>query len=110
MTEGELKKKMIEYFNKYFIVDKEVWSDDMTSRIDIMLVEKDDEELKYPIGIEVKEDCKKRGKELAMWLRQSSRYSTKIFGKYGKVLVVTYPQVSGKYLNEGSSMNQHSPA
>lgn len=92
---------MILFLKKYFIVASEVWSKCGNRRIDLVLVHKTDIEKKYPIGVEIKVDEKKRGKDLAMWLKQASLYSTLEFNGFGKCLIVAYPQVSGLYLREG---------
>lgn len=107
VNEKELQLKMASFLSKYFNITLEVWSVCGTKRIDMILVHKSDIDKKYPIGIEIKIDDKKKGKELADWIRQASMYSKLKFTGVGKCLIVTYPQVSGIYLNEGSLMNQH---
>lgn len=106
-TEIEIQISLLKYLSKYFFVYPEVWSTDGKRRIDIIAIHKSDELRIYPIGIEVKRDVKKRGKDLAAWLIQSSDYSTKNFIGFGKCLIITAPQVSGTYLNEGKDMHQH---
>ena len=105
--EHELQERMIKYLGKYFFVEDEVWSTDGEKRIDIIVVHKKDLDKKYPIGIEIKRIAKKRGKDLAEWLKQSSVYSSKLWVNYGKCLIVTCPQVSGYYLREGELMSLH---
>jgi hypothetical protein len=107
ITESDLKIKMINYLTPFFLVEQEVWSTDNKKRIDLVIVHKSDLNKKYPIGIEIKKDDKKRGKQLALWLKQASVYSEKEFKGYGKCLITTCPQVSGFYLREGEFMNQH---
>ena len=105
MNERELKDKMEQYLSKYFHIYREVKSNDKTSIIDIIMIHKTND--KYKIGIEVKVDEKKRGKDLANWLKQSERYTTKTFGRFGKVIVCTYPQITEKFLKEGKDMSKH---
>ena len=91
-NEAELQARIDEYFRQFFHVQREVRTKDGTGRIDLIMVHKSDIwDRKYPIGIEVKLNKKKRGKDLAEWLKQSSSYSEKEFEGYGKILVVTYP-------------------
>ena len=105
MNERELKDKMEQYLSKYFHIYREVKSNDKTSIIDIIMIHKTND--KYKIGIEVKLDEKKRGKDLANWLKQSERYTTKTFGRFGKVIICTYPQITEKVLKEGELMHKH---
>lgn len=107
INESLLKAKMIIYFRRFFYVEEEVWSTDKSKRIDLIITHKSDVQRNYPIGIEIKVDDKKRGKELAKWIIQSSEYSEKIFNKYGKCLIATCPQISGLYLREGIYMHNH---
>lgn len=107
IPEPELQIKMEKYLSKYFGVYPQVWSTDGTSRIDIVVIHKSDDIKKYPIGIEIKTVSKKRGKDLADWLKQATRYTTKDFIGFGKCLIITCPQVSGYYLREGEYMHQH---
>lgn len=106
-NEKILQSKIAEYLSKYFHVELEVNNINRKSRIDIVIVHKTDTQRKYPIGIEVKLDAKKRGKDLAKWIKQSSRYAGTYFVNYGKLLIITYPQISGEYLREGVKMNNH---
>lgn len=108
MTEAILVEKASGYLSKFFDVQIEVWSTDYKKRIDMVLIHKSDTAKKYPIGIEFKQNGKKRGKELGLWLEQSMTYSQSDFINYGKLLVCTYPQVTGLYLNEGDNMCEHS--
>lgn len=107
MSEKELQLRMVKYLKKYFFVDTEVYSSDNSKRIDIAMVHKSDIRREYPIGIEIKINEKKRGKDLANWIKQASLYSEKLFKNYGKCLIVTCPQITFNYLNEGSIMHQH---
>jgi hypothetical protein len=107
LSEDVLHKKIAVYLSKYFKVTNEVKSTDKKRRIDMVIIHLTDTEMKYPIGIEVKINDKKRGKDLANWLKQASDYATKEFIGFGKCLIVTCPQVSGYYLREGELMNQH---
>lgn len=105
--EKELQDKIALFLAAYFNVEKEVWSMDRKCRIDIAMVHKSDTERLYPIGIEIKTDDKKTGSSLGQWLKQANRYTLKSFINYGKLLVITYPQISGKCLAEGMLMHPH---
>lgn len=106
-SEKELHVKMISFLKRYFYVYSEVYSEDKTSRIDLIILHHSDKEKKYPIGIEIKVKAKKRGKNLAEWVKQAARYSEKTFKGFGECLIITCPQISGNYLKEGVEMHQH---
>lgn len=106
-SEKELQEKVATFLSRYFNVELEVWSSDHTSRIDIVLVHKSDILKEYPIGIEVKQDNKKTGSLLGQWLHQANRYTEKTFNGYGRLMILTYPQISGKCLAEGMLMHPH---
>jgi len=106
-NEKDLHKKMIDFLRKYFYVYSEVYSIDRKSRIDLVIIHHSDKEKRYPIGVEIKVNAKKRGKDLAEWIKQSETYSNKEFIGFGKCLIVTCPQVSGYYLREGFKMQNH---
>lgn len=107
LTEPQLKINMLKYLSSYFNCQEEVWSTYYKKRIDIIAVHKADLDKKYPIGMELKTSSKKRGKDLADWLKQAIVYTTKDFIGYGKCMIITVPQVSFLYLNEGLLMNHH---
>lgn len=106
-SEKVLHEKMIVFLKRYFYVFSEVWSDDKTSRIDLILIHHSDKGKKYPIGVEIKVKEKKTGRSLADWLKQATRYSTKTFKGFRKCLIITCPQISGYYLREGIEMHNH---
>jgi len=107
ISEKELQTKIADFMSRYFEVELEVWSKDKKSRIDIVLIHKTDLQKLYPIGIEIKTDDKKTGSSLGQWLHQANGYSEKSFNGYGKLMVLTYPQISGKCLAEGMLMHPH---
>lgn len=107
MSEADLQLKLENSLSEFFHVGHEVWDVANKNRIDIMLIHRSDLDRKYPIGIEVKVDEKKTGAGLARWIQQSSRYSETEWADYGKALIVTYPQISEKYLKEGDMMHKH---
>ena len=107
MTEKELQDKMAVYLSTWFIVEKEICSLDSKSRIDLVMIHKSDISKEYPIGIEIKIDAKKTGSTLGQWLHQARIYANKDFQKYGKLMVCTYPQISGRCLEEGELMSKH---
>jgi hypothetical protein len=108
MEEKKLQELIAGYLSKWFYVQREVWSTDHKRRIDIVILHKKYlKDFSYPIGIEVKVDAKKRGKDLAEWLKQAQDYSTKDFKGFGKIMVCTYPQIAGKYMEEGTDISKH---
>jgi len=109
MNEDTLQSRIAKFLSRWFKVEREVESIDNKSRIDIVIIHHTDVEQKYPIGIEVKLAEKKRGMDLAKWLKQAIRYTRSKFKGYGKVMVITAPQITGYYLNEGINMHQHDP-
>jgi hypothetical protein len=107
MTETQLQYKLGNYFTTWFDVEYEVWSTDRTKRIDIVMVHKSDFDCKYPFGIEVKVNDKKKGKSLGGWLKQAHGYTQKDFINYGKLIVLCFPRISEYYLREGKNVYQH---
>ncbi|MFO7842262.1 MAG: hypothetical protein R6V16_00510 [Bacteroidales bacterium] len=107
MRESDLRKRLNKYLSKWFTVTEEVTSDDRKSRIDLIITHNTDISHAYPIGIEIKLAEKKRGKDLANWLKQAIRYTKCKFGKFGKVMVVTAPQITGMYMDEGDKVSKH---
>ena len=105
--EKELQDKIAKYLSRYFKVEKEVWSEDRKSRIDIVMIHKTDITKQYPIGIEIKTDSKKTGSSLGSWMQQAIIYTLKSFINYGKLMVITYPQISSKCMEEGELMSKH---
>jgi hypothetical protein len=105
--EKELQDKMAIFLAKYFYVEKEVWSTDGKCRIDIAMIHHSDKDRIYPIGIEIKTDDKKTGSCLGQWLHQANGYTLKEFINFGKLMVITYPQISGQCLDEGKLMHPH---
>lgn len=105
--EKQLQERMFKFMSKYFIVEYEVWSTNHKRRIDLIAIHKTDSLKKYPIGIEIKINQKKTGKDIAEWLKQANDYSLLDFVNYGKCLIITCPQVSGLYMREGEYMHIH---
>ena len=107
--EKDLQNSLKKYLERFFFVQEEVWDVEQKSRIDLVMVHKTDIQKAYPIGVEKKVDEKKRWMDLAKWLLQAIKYSNCSFSGYGKVLVITAPPITGKYLNEGDLMSKHPP-
>lgn len=107
VIEKELQQKIVTFLSNYFYVEQEVWSDAYKYRIDIVLVHKSDMNKEYPIGIEIKTDDKKTGSSLGQWLHQANNYTHENFKGYGRLMVITYPQISGQCLAEGMLMHPH---
>jgi len=105
--ESELRDNIIKYLSEWFVCDKEVWSDNRDGRIDIVAIHKSDINKEHPFGIEVKIGTKKTGKDIGAWLKQAHGYTNMIFPPYGKLIILTCPQVSGRYLEEGWEMTKH---
>lgn len=107
MTEKELQEKLFIYLSKYFHVYSEIYDITNKFRIDLIIVHKSDLLKKYPIGIEIKINEKKRGNDLGKWLKQASNYSNLNFKGFGKCLIMIYPPIQLNYLREGFLMNNH---
>lgn len=105
--EAVMQLRTGKWFSKFFTVWYEVWDIIHKYRIDLIIIHKSDMDRKYPIGIEVKLTGKKRGKDLAMWLKQASNYADQNFIGFGKCLIATCPQISDFYLREGDRMSKH---
>lgn len=105
--EHELQIKLVTWLSRFFKVETEVGSKDGKSRIDIAMIHISDIEGKYPIGIEIKTDTKKTGSTLGGWLHQAISYTEQEFNGYGRLMIVTYPQITGRCLAEGDLMSQH---
>lgn len=107
MTEKEFVDKVCLVFQKTFTVEREVWSECKTSRIDILLTLNN----LYVFGIECKIPDKKRGEELGRFVSQASRYSKLSFPTpkgYKIIPIFICPAISYRYfiLNE-YKMNYH---
>lgn len=107
ITEKEIQERMAAYLGRFFRVQLEVWDNTHKHRIDAVLIHKTDNEGKYPIGVELKRNGKKKGAEIASWLVQGAEYSQAEFTDYGKLCVCIYPQISGVYFEEGRDMTKH---
>lgn len=96
MTEKEFVNKVCLVFEKHFTVEREVWSECRTSRIDIVLTYKE----KYHFGIECKIPDKKRGEELGRYVKQASRYTKLKFNTptgFRIIPIFICPAISYKY-------------
>jgi hypothetical protein len=117
MSEKDLQERMANWFSRYFHVQREVLgyhkgedNDKERKYIDLVLVHKSDDPKnpRFPFGIEVKLGNKKKGKDLAKWLLQAIAYRMTTFtGYHQKLMVMTFPQLSGEYLEEGANMSKH---
>lgn len=107
MTEKELQNKIAVYLSQFFDVELEVSSTDHKRRIDMVMIHKSDIIKAFPVGIEIKTDDKKTGSNLGKWLNQAIDYTQKEFIGYGKIMVITYPQIAGQCLEEGRLMHPH---
>lgn len=105
-TEKELQHNTASYFSKWFDVEREIKSDCLKRRIDILMFHKSDKENILPIGIEIKIVDTKKGSELADWCLQAQHYSTLSFRQF-KPTIFILPQITGNYLDEGLLINKH---
>lgn len=101
MIEQELQQIIYNKLSVRFHVESEVWSSCHTRRIDLVAAHKSDINFAYAIGIEVKKFESKTGKDIAEWLKQAARYSELIWQKYGKIMIIVAPQMSGYVFEEG---------
>ena len=110
ISESSLEKKLGEYLSPFFNVYYQQWSVCMRKRIDIVLVHKKTHG--FHIGIEVKNNGNKNGKDLGGWLNQASAYNKYAFCnkqtgfEYGIMPILVAPTISGEYLeclNESGS-------
>lgn len=101
-TEKEFVDELEKRFLNYFEVQREVWSECKTSRIDMLL----SVDGKYHFGLECKNPDKKRGEQIGNYIQQAHRYTqlkwmyrTDI---YVQVPIFICPPLSYKYflLNE----------
>ena len=107
--EKEFVLKLIPYFEKYFIVRQECWSECKKSRIDLVLQLK---ETNYFFGIECKIPNKKRGEEIGRYIKQATNYSNLKFDvfknalNYKKIPIFICPALSYDYfiLNENQKI------
>ena len=106
LTELELHKRIVNYFNQWFNIQSEVTSDCKTKRVDILLFHKSDTDKLFPIAIELKKTNVKRGTDIANWCIQANGYTKLSFNKYKPVIFIT-PQISGWYLDEGERVSKH---
>lgn len=72
MAEKDYREKIDPFLKKYFNIDTEVWSVDMTARIDYVLQCKESNIL---FGLEVKDKIIHRGTQIGKYLKQAERYS-----------------------------------
>lgn len=106
--EKNLQYKIGSFLQKHFHVYYEVWSECRNKRIDILAIHR---QTKQDFVIEVKVNEKKRGKDLANWLKQASeynKYNWKLNNDiYTNSIVLIAPQITCDYLNEGDKMSKH---
>lgn len=92
LTEAQFVDKLVLNFEKYFKVDREVWSECRNGRIDLILTTKEG----YRFGIECKRPDEKRGEEIGEFIKQSLRYSDYIFNG-NKIPIFIAPPISYSY-------------
>ena len=107
MTERELHGIIHNSLARFFIVESEVKSDCRTGRIDIIMTHKSDIAMRYPIGIEIKKFDKKTGADVGKWLHQAQRYTEMTWGKYGRIVAIVAPQISGYVFDEAQLTDQN---
>lgn len=105
MTEKEIENKTILWLQSHnFLVYPQAWDSTHKFRIDIICRHVD---CNRYFGIEIKLNEKKRGKDLANWIKQASNYHNCNWGEFGKLIIFAAPQISIDYLREGVKMSQH---
>lgn len=93
---------MSKFFSLYFDVYRQQWSTCGKKRIDIVMRHKVDNWL--TIGVEIKNNACKHGKDLGAWLNQARNYNnyefinSKTGEGYGVIPIVVYPTISGKLM------------
>jgi len=107
IEEPDLEDMLEKCLSRWFNVERQVWSENKKSRIDIVAVHKSDFFKEYPFGIEVKDTKKKRGLDVALWFLQALRYKKENFSGYGKCIILICPPISGHYFDEGPYVNSH---
>ncbi len=106
ISEAATKEQFIKYFSEWFNIRPEVTSECKAGRIDIVMYHKTDMNKEYPFGLELKRKDVKRGTELGAWMVQANGY-TKLKFNNQSLRVFVYPQISDRYLKEGSDISQH---
>lgn len=105
-TEKQLQGMIFNRLSHHFHVESEVWSSCHTRRIDLIAVHKSDIAIGYPVGIEIKKFDSKTGADVAKWLQQAQAYSGLTWGRYGHIMVIVAPQMSGYIFAEGELTNK----
>lgn len=99
MTELEYSNKICQHFSRYFDIEKEVWSVDGKSRIDLVLIDKTNIDIVF--GVEIKRFESKRGEEIGKFIIQANRYAKSYFNVLGvkrKLPILLCPALSYNYL------------
>lgn len=91
-TEEQFVNKVINVLQKYFKVEREVWSDCRNGRIDLILTTKEG----YRLGLECKRYDKKKGEQIGEYVKQAIRYSQYTFSSV-KIPIFIAPPLSYKY-------------
>src|SRR5574343_356831 len=97
--EDVFKEKTVRLLTPYFTFKQEVWSVDGNSRIDLVIINKENQSMIF--GLEAKRYDSKRSNQIGEWLLQSIRYSLSEFdinGKIIKIPVVLAPPLSYHYI------------
>lgn len=90
--------KLVLSLQKYFTIEKEVWSDCRKGRIDLVLTTKDG----FKFGVECKRNDNKRGEEIGEFIKQALRYKEYLFNGV-KIPIFIAPPISYNYF----IMNQY---
>lgn len=91
-TEAQFVNKVVIVLQKYFKVEREVWSDCRGGRIDLILTTKEG----YRFGVECKRFDKKKGEKIGRYIKQAMRYSTYNFSNE-RIPIFIAPPLSYKY-------------
>lgn len=91
-TESQFVDKLVVNLNKYFKVEREVWSDCKNGRIDLVISLPDG----CRFGVECKCNDKKRGEEIGEFVKQAIRYKDYKFNGV-KIPIFIAPPLSYNY-------------
>lgn len=91
-TEEQFVIRVINVLQKYFKIEREVWSDCRGGRIDLILTTKEG----YRFGLECKRYDKKKGEQIGEYVKQAIRYSNYTFSGV-KIPIFIAPPLSYKY-------------
>lgn len=97
-SEDQFTQRMVDYLEKYFDVQHQVYSKCRKGKIDLIITHKNSD---YHFGVELKRDDSKKGEEIGEYVKQAIRYSNYEFeiseGVYQKIPICICPPLSYRY-------------